>query len=126
MAGLFGFFKRNNNNSNNTGDAYYLSPDDAKTYGDIDYMRKSKTIKRTFAKTVSGGGGELIKQVSAEKAQKKNPNMNFNQGSTFNSSSTLNNNSDSSSTSSFTPNLRAKTDTGMDMFRKMAKDIKKK
>jgi hypothetical protein len=35
----------------------FLDPDDAKTMGDIDYMRTPKKIKRTFAK--SKGWGEV-------------------------------------------------------------------
>lgn len=45
--------------------AFFLEPDDAKTYGDIDYMRKPAVIKRTFAKTISGGGGEVVQSISS-------------------------------------------------------------
>lgn len=50
---------------NEPKESFFLEPDDAKTYGDIDYMRKPQIIKRTFAKTVSGGGGETIQAISA-------------------------------------------------------------
>ncbi|MEO0948436.1 MAG: hypothetical protein AAFY11_09900 [Cyanobacteria bacterium J06641_5] len=50
---------------NEKKEAYFLEPDDAKTYGDIDYMRKPQIIKRTFAKTVSGGGGEITQAITA-------------------------------------------------------------
>lgn len=114
MAGLFGLFGKKNNQPQ---DSYFLNPDESKTFGDIDYMRKSKTVKRTFAKSVSGGGGELVKEVSAMKMTNKNPNqVGFN-----------NSTANDSGESSFTPDTQKlrKTDTSMDTFRNMAKQIKK-
>ncbi len=122
MAGLFGWFRNRNNNPQGS---YFLEPDDAKTYGDIDYMRKSKTVRRTFPKTLgSTKGGELIQEVSSMKMSKKTGFQN-------NSSNSISSNSDSSfsSESSFQPTepqRRRPTDTNMDMFRSMAKNIKKK
>jgi hypothetical protein len=115
MAGLFGFFRKKNNQPQ---DSYFLNPDESKTFGDIDYMRKSKTVKRTFAKSVSGGGGELVKEVSAMKMRKKEENeVGVNQSKISNDTTE----------SSFTPNTQQlrNTDTSMDSFRKMAKQIKK-
>lgn len=129
MAGLFGIFGRKNNNSN---EAYYLNPDESKTFGDIDYMRKPKTVRRTFAKSISGGGGESVNEVSSLKMKKRGEFPNQSQGSGFTSSS-FNNSSSNTSTStsststSFTPSQkRTNTGTGMDMFRNMAKNIKKR
>jgi len=125
MAGLFGWFRNKNTNTNSQG-SYFLEPDDAKTYGDIDYMRKSKTVRRTFPKTMgSSKGAEFIQEVSSMKAAKKT-------GFQSNNSSSISSNSDSSfgtSESSFQPTepqRRRSTDTNMDMFRNMAKKIKKK
>jgi hypothetical protein len=118
MAGFFGLFAKKNNK---VEDAYFLDSDDAKTFGDIDYMRKSKIVRRTFPKTLNNAkGGELIKEVSSEKMAKKNPN----EIAGFKSSSSLLNNSGESN-SSFTPQQNRKTDTNMDIFRNMAKQIKK-
>ncbi|WP_017292903.1 hypothetical protein [Geminocystis herdmanii] len=115
MAGLFGLFRKKNNQPQ---DSYFLNSDESKTFGDIDYMRKSKTVKRTFAKSVSGGGGELVKEVSAMKMTKKDGKE-----------TGVNNSQISADTSesSFTPNSQQlrNTDTSMDSFRKMAKQIKK-
>ncbi|BAQ65176.1 hypothetical protein [Geminocystis sp. NIES-3709] len=120
MAGLFGWFSRKNNQAQ-VQDSYFLNPDESKTFGNIDYMRKTKTVKRTFAKSISGGGGELVKEVSALKMTKKNSNQ-----TGFNSSSTTSSET-SESNSSFTPDSQRlrKTDTTMDTFRNMAKQIKK-
>ncbi len=129
MAGIFDIFKRKNANPNRKG-AFYLDADEAKTFGDIDYMRKPKTVKRTFAKTVSGGGGELIQEVSAMKAKKRTGNETYNQTTTSNSSSTSFNSTstttNNSSVSSTPTRSSGKTNTSMDMFRNMAKNIKKR
>lgn len=125
MAGLFGLFSKKNNNPVEK-DAYYLTPDESKTYGDIDYMRTSKTVRKTFAKSVSGGGGELIQEVSAMKAKKKFGNEPFNSSTSESFGDTLSSSTDS--TPSFSPSSSRKTntDTSMNMFRSMAKQIKKK
>ncbi len=62
IRGLFG----GNNNPDQPKEAFFLSEDDAKTFGDIDYMRTSKTVKRTFAKK-KGQTEELesVKSISA-------------------------------------------------------------
>ncbi|MGY6529771.1 MAG: hypothetical protein ACXITR_07550 [Cyanobacterium sp.] len=132
MAGLFGWLKRGNNNNSSQG-AYFLDPDDAKTYGDIEYMRKTKTTRRTFPKTLgSEKGAELIQEVSSEKMVKKttfqNPN-NFNNNTQSSFNSVESSSTESSNTeSSFAPTesqKRRPTDTNMDMFRNMAKGIRK-
>lgn len=49
-----------------SSESYFLEPDDAKTMGDIDYMRTPKKVKRTFAKTKGWGDvGASEKTVSA-------------------------------------------------------------
>ncbi len=124
MAGLFGWFKSRNNN--NQG-AYFLEPDDAKTYGDIDYMRKSKTVRRTFPKTLGNNkGAEFIQEVSSMKAAKKNG---LQQNSSSISTQSSSQSESFTSESSFQPSevdKRRSTDTNMDMFRNMAKGIKRK
>ncbi|MTF39246.1 hypothetical protein [Cyanobacterium aponinum] len=130
MAGLFGLFGRKNSNPQPSQpaqpkDAYFLDPDSAKTFGDIDYMRKSKTVRRTFPKTASNpGGGELVQEVSSTKMAKKNPNQfgGSNSSSNINSTPSTSNNTESSPSFS---DQRRNTDTNMDMFRNMAKKIKK-
>ncbi|MFQ3628814.1 MAG: hypothetical protein SNJ81_14710, partial [Cyanobacteriota bacterium] len=65
MAGLFGLFGKKNNaeaspspsNGKKQG-AYFLDADEAKTMGNIEYMRSKKVIKHRFPKT-AGNGGEL-------------------------------------------------------------------
>ncbi|MEM6256521.1 MAG: hypothetical protein AAF821_26735 [Cyanobacteria bacterium P01_D01_bin.156] len=50
MAGLFGLFGGNKNKTPQSKEPFFLSEDEAKTYGDIDYMRKEVVVRRTFAK----------------------------------------------------------------------------
>lgn len=124
MAGLFGLFggKKKEAQPSQPKDAFFLDPDSAKTFGDIDYMRKSKTVRRTFPKTAGNKeGAELIQEVSSMKMAKKDPNQ-------FKNSSRIDSSTSTSSSSSPSPsfsNQSRKTDTNMDMFRNMAKKIKK-
>ncbi|MCS6960694.1 MAG: hypothetical protein RMK91_11685 [Pseudanabaenaceae cyanobacterium SKYGB_i_bin29] len=115
MAGFFGWlFNRNNDQG---GDSYFLDPDTAKTLGDINYMRKPSTVRRTFAKTKSGGGGEVVVQVSSleKKVIEEKPGMDS-------SSSTTNQ-------TQFTPQptdrRSAKDSNSLDFFRNMAKEIRR-
>jgi hypothetical protein len=100
---------------------YYLDPDDAKSFGNIEYMRSAKTVRRTFAKKRGETGEkESIKQVSALQAMKLQENG-------------LPQSQTAAAESSFQPTVtrsnpsfdRRKTDTNLDMFRQMAKDMKK-
>lgn len=102
------------------GGAYFLDADDAKSYGNIEYMRSTKTVRRTFAKKVGETEEkESIRQISAMEArrleEKGMPVQKVAQSETsFQPAAKQNASSD-----------RSKVDTNLDMFRKMAKDIKK-
>lgn len=122
IRGLFGGKKRPPA-PKNTG-AFFLSEDDAKTFGDIDYMRSNKVVKRTFARK-KGQTEEMesVRQISAlskkdvdekglARPDEKKTSVTFEQARSF-----------SSSESKF---QRRQTDSNMDMFRNMAKDIKKR
>ena len=48
------------------GESFFLDADDAKTMGDIEYMRTPKKVKRTFAKTKGWGDvGASEKSITA-------------------------------------------------------------
>ncbi|HEY9735055.1 MAG TPA: hypothetical protein V6D06_02190 [Trichocoleus sp.] len=99
--------------------AYYLEPDDAKSYGNIEYMRSSKTVKRTFARK-KGVAEELksIKQISAMEVQRLREDGTLDVA--------LNNQSNGASAPKEQPsNSRRQSDSSMDMFRNMARDMKK-
>ena len=103
------------------GGAFFLDPDDAKSYGDIDYMRTVKTVRRTFAKKRGETGEkESIRQISAMDSMRMQENGMPKQ-------------QPAAAESTFQPTIkkdtasfdRRKTDTNLDMFRQMAKDMKK-
>ena len=57
--------------------AYYLSDDDAKTFGNIEYMRSNKVVKRTFAKKKGETEHmESVRQISATTATNLDANSN--------------------------------------------------
>lgn len=101
-------------------ESFYLNPDDAKTFGNIDYMRSSKTVKRTFARK-KGVTGELesVRKVSATESQRLREDGT----------------PEPKAAEPMTPSPEAKKeeptfnrrqfDTSLDMFRNMAKDMKK-
>lgn len=118
---------------------FFLTPDDAKTMGDINYMRKSVKVRRTFPKTLKNKDGFAIeKNVSATEVQ----NGSFNGNGAFNSANRSNGNAYASSQTDFkamaeeikaVPQSKSqetkqggKTDTNLDMFRNMARNIKKR
>lgn len=120
--------------------AFFLEPDDAKTFGDIDYMRTAKTIKRTFPTTKSNPNSNKprIEQVSALGSMKVSDayapdymKVTPSKGSTTDSSKP-----DYMQATPYQPDEgiasdrtsideRRRTDTSMDMFRNMAKDMKR-
>lgn len=105
--------KRNNGRA----EAYYLSADDAKTYGDIEFMRSTKSIRRTFPKAKDGSTPEVVQKISSlEKAADKGLIP-----SAMNTTT-----SQTSIEDTLKVAERRKADTSMDMFRNMARDIRKK
>ncbi len=84
MAGFFGLFgsktkyvdePETNEGSTAPSEDFFLSPDEAKSLGDLDYMRKPNTIRRTFPKTLSNKTTERIKQVSSLQETKVSGNQ---------------------------------------------------
>ena len=125
-----GLFSRNNNQPRapkppKPNNAFFLSEDDAKTFGDIDYMRSSKVVKRTFARK-KGQTEEIesVRQISAMEKRDVNEN-NFASPLTQAQMDTSSEAPKPTETPQF-QRRSTKTDTSMDMFRNMAKDIKKR
>lgn len=109
--------------------AYYLSDDDAKSFGDIEYMRSVKTVRRTFAKRKGETEHmESVRQISATKMADVDSNSAFSAPQASASPSTSSD-ADSASTPPAvvptTPRRRAASSNDMDMFRDMAKKIRK-
>ncbi|MDB9314922.1 hypothetical protein PN462_17545 [Spirulina sp. CS-785/01] len=126
MAGLFGLFgrKKQENETTDKKGAYFLDADQAKTFGDIDYMRKPLTIKHTFPQNVSNGGSfEVVNEISAmEKntAGQTSPSQQVAETASFNISS------NGSQPTTPTPSRRPSGySNDMDMFRNMAKNMRR-
>jgi hypothetical protein len=125
MAGFFGLFGNKTKyvdepidmgQPENTA-AYYLEPDDAKTLGNIEFMRKPNTIRRTFPKTAgSQKGAESLRQVSSMEASKVKDN-----GIVAKSASA----ESTSNGASENGNSRRGKDDSMNPFLKMAREIRK-
>jgi hypothetical protein len=150
MAGLFGLFGGGKKGGGKKGDgkevdtaakkkqtAYYLDADSAKTLGDIDYMRSTKVIKHKFPKTLSNQAEfERVESVSAMGKMKDNgvtppPTPVLENGSTAQWQPTATNNGNASmnnatSNGTSTNDNRRKADSNMDMFRDMAREIRKR
>ena len=127
MAGFFGLFggktKYVDETNESSGEypeskeSFYLNADESKTFGNIEFMRKPNTIKRSFAKVGNGEGKKSVKSVSSLKA-----NTITDGGLTATSPSEKSNGSLGESS----PKSERRTgDNNLDMFRKMARDIKK-
>jgi hypothetical protein len=103
--------------------SYFLDADDAKSFGDIEYMRTSKTVKRTFAKKKGQEHMESLKQVSATNAVKLDEKNGLPTQAAFSTSTPI-----EATTKSAIEEVKTKrrtSDSGMDMFRNMAKEIRK-
>lgn len=124
---------------------FFLSPDDAQTLGDIDYMRKAKRTRRTFPKTLKNKDGfALENEVSSVEDRNKlfKGNANGNANTTFSTSTfqsqpasqvEFNNNQGAkevqqsiSFEASKPAEERRQPDNSMDMFRNMAKNIRRR
>jgi hypothetical protein len=124
MAGFFGLFgskskyldevtEQDRNQPTQKGEAYFLNADEAKSFGNIEFMRKSNTIRRTFPKI-----GESIKEISSMQKNSSNGN-----GIAPTSASS---NGTKPATPANQPQIeRRSSDSSMDMFRQMAREIKK-
>ncbi len=99
------------------GGAYFLDPDDAKTYGDIDYMRTARKVRKTFM----GGSVEMIEEISATEKRRLNDQK------PSKSNSETSTPAPASPSESATPQFeRRRASSEMDLFRNMAKDLGKK
>ena len=116
---------------------FFLSPDDAQTLGDINYMRKSVRVRRTFPKTLKNKDGFAIeKEVSATDARDGSFNGNGKFNSVTNGNGFANSQTDfqamAKEIKSVQPEKsdnkeeRRQTDTNLDMFRNMARNMKRR
>lgn len=105
---------------------FFLDPDDAQTLGNINYMKKSVVVKHTFPKNLKNPNGfEVVKEVSSSEERRV--------GDRNQTSSRKNISSEQPKPETKTawqpkpePSVaEAKTDTSMNMFRNMAKNLRR-
>lgn len=120
--------------TNGNGKAYYLEMDDARTYGNLDYMRTAKKVRRTFPKTVNNEEIELEREISSMNMSAPDlgtqvPKVSLgsiaSSAASTESSNSLNGATNGSVPSNGNVSERRKSDSSLDMFRSMAKDIRK-
>jgi hypothetical protein len=107
--------------------AYFLEQDDAKSMGNIEYMRKAKTVKKTFPGIAGREGFETVETISnMEKLKDGQPVASQNKNGVSSNGFKPAAQTDESKTVSNETSERRRSDSSMDMFRNMARDIKKK
>ncbi len=95
---------------------FFLDADNAKTYGDIDYMRTSKSVRKTYPR----GDREVIESISAMEKRDVTEQLAEPKKVTKTESTSM------AKKAEITPDRKSSEGGSMDMFRKMAKDINKK
>ena len=111
---------------------FFLSPDDAQTLGDINYMRKSVRVKHTFPKNLKNPNGfEIVKDVSSSQDMTLDRGMEI--ANTSIGYKTPKNTSFSSQAGAIKPQQDSNSSSGstlknnvgssMDMFRNMARNL---
>lgn len=131
LFGLFGGKKASNPSTpkpaaSRRGEAFFLDSDSSKGLGDMDYMRTAKSVKKSYPKAIGKLNllsGEVEESISAMEKRvggaipKTVSSIPSSSSSTFEKKST------------FVPTeatYRRSASSNMDMFRNMARDIKKK
>ncbi len=116
---LFGLFgkKDKKDDSEKKENSFFLDQDSAKTFGDIDYMRTPKGVKKTFP-TVNGKKGAEMNEIftATEKVTGSQPEVAKDKPKS----------AEEIAPSTFEPKVNTRVDSSMDIFLNMAKDIKKK
>ena len=94
-------------------ESFFLEPDDAKSMGDIDYMRTAKRVKKSYPTTKAWGAG--FEQETITSALSKG----IQQPSAFEI--------EQKAALDAKPEVaeRRKASSDLDMFRKMAKEVRK-
>ena len=108
------------------GGAFFLEADEAKTLGDLEYMRSAKSIRRTFPKAKLGKENESIRSISA--MEMATPSITPIQPPISVQPASVPTNGKKPVESvqiGETVTDRRAADPGMDLFRNMARQIKK-
>ena len=128
MAGFFSLFGSKTKyvdeeglyDTQNSSKNFYLNSDDAKTLGNIDYMRTAKKIRHTFPKTSSNKNTEAIIDVSSIQNNGTSSEQVISQPATKVEPSIQ-----VTETKIPSSEKRRSADRSLDIFRNMAREIKK-
>jgi hypothetical protein len=99
--------------------AFFLDSDSAKSLGDLDYMRASKTVKRTFPKTASDPEEKAVTVEISAMTKRVNGTVQTSASSAEIASQPI------SKPQSDVAAERRQADSSMDLFRNMAREIRK-
>jgi hypothetical protein len=95
-------------------ESFFLDPDEAKSMGNIDYMRTARKVKKTYPTTKAWGAGFAQETITSalSKGEVKPSTFEIEQ----------------KAAEALKPEVaeRRKSSSDLDMFRNMAKDIRKK
>lgn len=108
---------------------FFLSPDDAQTLGNINYMRKSVRVRHTFPKNLKNPNGfEIVKEVSSSEGQVVDQFQNINRQSSMSQPNWTNNmtQNNNSSQSTLSNSNTTNAGTSLNMFRNMARSLRRK
>lgn len=129
MAGFFGLFGKKTKyvddptpvapDPKENNEAFFLDSDSAKTLGNIDFMRNPKVIRRSFPKTLKGKEADAVTSISSLSVQSLSAKEVVAQSSVFEE------NGQGTAKSPDPLTERKQADSSLDVFRQMAKDIKK-
>lgn len=114
---LFGLFGKKDNQAKDSKESFFLDQDEAQSLGNIEFMRTPQTIRRTFPKGKAFEGGESIIEISSSKKKKAG------QGQPTVTPDAVDNQTVEEIRQ--VVGERRSNDDSLDMFLKMAKDIRK-
>ena len=124
IGALFGLFGGKKAEDQGSGEAFFLDADSASSLGDVDFMRKSIAVKRSYPK--AAGKINLIEGETEKAASSMQVKETIGEAKTASYSST----SSSTQSSTFTPTTvkpRSISNSNSEIdFTSMARDIKKK
>jgi hypothetical protein len=120
LSGFIGSFIKKKSDGNiikkDSPREFFLDADNAKTYGDIEYMRTSKSVRKTYPR----GEEEVVESISALEKRDITDQLAERKKPTKTEPSTT-----AAKQTPITPDRKSTESGSMDMFRKMAKDINK-
>lgn len=111
----------NGSNNGSKEGAFYLDFDEARTFGNLDYMRTSKSVRRSFPKEKVGEDNASVRSISAMEMQNGKAASSSQPAAPI-KPKTIAKASEGASESNTS---RRSSDSSMDMFRNMARDIRK-